>query len=155
MTNPRYKEKKFGPYKDEEAIEEDGTKKYAEAIGDLNPLYTDEEYAKKSRYGSIIAPPMYAVTYTLSSIMNCFTDSGMPEVVADFDFEISFENLVHGEQEFEFFKPIKAGDEISTEVRILNVYKKGNLNFVDFGTTSKNQRGELVTKGIMTTIFRS
>jgi len=78
----------------------------------------------------------------------------MPEIVADFDFEISLENLLHGEQEVEFFEPVKPGDEIGTEVEIVNVYKKGNLNFVDFGTTSKNQRGELVTKGICTAIFR-
>lgn len=30
---------------------------YARAIGDLNPLYFDEEYARASRFGGLIAPP--------------------------------------------------------------------------------------------------
>ena len=152
MEKQKYKGKKIGPYK--VVVEEGSTKKYAEMTEDLNPLYVNEEYAKKSKYGGIIAPPNYAVTYLLSSLFNSFTDPGMAEIVADFDFEISFENLLHGEQEFEFFEPVKPGDEIGTEVEIVNAYKKGNLNFVDFGTTSKNQRGELVTKGICTAIFR-
>ncbi len=28
------------------------------AIGDLSPLYLDEEYAKKTRWGTLIAPPI-------------------------------------------------------------------------------------------------
>ena len=31
--------------------------KFAVAVGDTNPLYYDEEFAKKTRYGGIIAPP--------------------------------------------------------------------------------------------------
>jgi acyl dehydratase len=30
---------------------------YARAIGDLNPLYFDEEYAKQTAIGGLIAPP--------------------------------------------------------------------------------------------------
>ena len=86
--------------------------------------------------------------------MNSFTDPSMLEVVAGLGFEISLQTGVHGEQKFEFFKPVKPGDKISTEVEILNVYTKRNLNFIDFGTTSKNRAGELVTKGILTMIFR-
>ena len=33
--------------------------KFAEGIGDPNPLWSDEEHAKKTRYGSIIAPPSF------------------------------------------------------------------------------------------------
>src|SRR3989338_2643949 len=32
-------------------------RRFADAVGDRNPLYYDEEYARNSRYGSIIAPP--------------------------------------------------------------------------------------------------
>ena len=28
------------------------------AIGDLSPLYVDEDYAKKSRWGTLLAPPI-------------------------------------------------------------------------------------------------
>ena len=38
-------------------VEKGAIKKYADAVDDHNPLYWDDEYAKNSRYGSIIAPP--------------------------------------------------------------------------------------------------
>ena len=40
-------------------VDRGGIKRFADAIGDFNPLYWDEEYAKSSRYGSIISPPGY------------------------------------------------------------------------------------------------
>ena len=38
---------------------EDNIRKYVNGIGDINPLYRDKEYAAKSRYGGIIAPPAF------------------------------------------------------------------------------------------------
>ena len=35
--------------------------KFARAIGDSNPLFTDEEAARNSRYGGVIAPPLHSV----------------------------------------------------------------------------------------------
>ena len=37
----------------------DGIKHFVEGIGDLNPLFVDEEYAKKTKYGKIISPGSY------------------------------------------------------------------------------------------------
>ncbi len=38
-------------------IEKEPVRRFADAVGDLNPLYWDEDYARKSKYGAIIAPP--------------------------------------------------------------------------------------------------
>jgi len=38
---------------------------WCEAMQDGNPLYTDEEYARKSKYGGIIAPPTMVLTWTM------------------------------------------------------------------------------------------
>ena len=35
-------------------------RKFADGIGDPNPLWSDEEYARKTRYGSMTAPPSRA-----------------------------------------------------------------------------------------------
>src|SRR4030042_6455742 len=38
-------------------VEKGFIKRFADAVEETNPLYWDEEYAAKSRYGLIIAPP--------------------------------------------------------------------------------------------------
>ena len=40
-------------------IEKGAIIKFAQAIGDPNPLFNDEVQARKSRYGGLIAPPTF------------------------------------------------------------------------------------------------
>jgi hypothetical protein len=42
----------------------DGIKHFVHGLGDTNPLFTDEEYAKKSKYANIIAPGTYLIPYS-------------------------------------------------------------------------------------------
>jgi acyl dehydratase len=35
---------------------------YCDAIGDNNPLWRDEEYAEKSRFGAITSPPTFFIS---------------------------------------------------------------------------------------------
>lgn len=38
-------------------VEKGALRKFADAVGDRNPLYWDDEYARNSRFGTLIAPP--------------------------------------------------------------------------------------------------
>ena len=40
-------------------VEKGAIIKFAEAIGDTNPIYNDEAAARESRYGGLIAPPTF------------------------------------------------------------------------------------------------
>jgi len=42
-----------------EAIDRTSIARYAHAISDLDPLYLDEEYAKQTEYGGVVAPPTF------------------------------------------------------------------------------------------------
>ena len=51
------------------------------AIGDLSPLYLDEEYAKKTRWGTLIAPPIIVQTMdTLRAVGHSGLPEGLPGV---------------------------------------------------------------------------
>ena len=126
-------------------IGQEKIKEYALAVGDLNPLYTDPDFAKKSKYGSIIAPPMFVVVFARDSMFSLFEDK---------DLKIDFSRLLHGEQEFNFHKIVKANDTITTHSKIKNIYLKNNNDFVELETKSFNQNKELVVDGIWTFIIR-
>ena len=51
------------------------------AIGDLNPLYLDEDYAKKTRWGTLLAPPIIVQTMdTLRAVGHSGLPEGLPGV---------------------------------------------------------------------------
>lgn len=120
-------------------------KEYALAVGDLNPLYTDPEFAKKSKYETVIAPPMFVVVFAKEAMERLFSDG---------ELKLDLFRLVHGEQEFNFHKIVKTNDTIKTFSKIKNIYQKNNNDFVELETKSFNQNNELVTEGIWTFIIR-
>ncbi len=120
-------------------------KEYALAVKDLNPLYIDPEFAKKSKYSSVVAPPMFVVVYAKEVMDNLFSDR---------ELNLNMARLVHGEQEFNFHKVVKANDVIKTTGKIKNIYEKGNNDFVELETKSYNQNNELVVDGNWVFIIR-
>jgi len=110
-------------------------KKYCEALGETNPLYTDEQAAKKGPYGGIIAPPSFAVTFRNGR--NFF--ERVPRFGArGFD----------AGKDVEFVSPVRAGDEITLTSYTKEIYEKtgrtGTMVFVVIRSTLKNQNGEVV-----------
>ncbi len=120
-------------------------KEYALAVNDNNPLYSDENLAKKSEYGSIIAPPMFVVVFAKEAMETLFTDK---------EINLNFSRLLHGEQEFDFHKIVKDGDKLQTFSLIKNIVEKGNNDFVVLETKSYNQHNELVVEGLWTFVIR-
>lgn len=126
-------------------IGEEKIKEYAFAIGDLNPLYIDREFAKKSKYKTVIAPPMFVVVFARDAIFSLFEDK---------ELKINMPMLVHGEQKFNFHKIVKANDIIKTISVIKNIHQKNNNDFIEFETKSYNQDNELVVEGNWVFIIR-
>lgn len=114
----------------------DGIRHFVDGIGDINPLYRDEEYAGKTQYGGIVAPPCYL--FTLQWVSPGAGGSG-----------------IHGWYsggEWEWYRPIYAGDEFEV-VCVLRelVEKAGKMGrgktWIDYGEPIYiNQRGEIVGK---------
>lgn len=126
-------------------VSQEKIKEYALAIGDLNSLYIDPEYAKKSKYKTIIAPPMFVVVFAKEVMFKLFLDKAL---------NLNMSRLVHGEQEFSFHKIVRSNDSIKTSGKIKNIFQKGNNDFIELETKSFNQSNELVVEGLWTFIVR-
>ena len=120
-------------------------REYARAVGDDNPLIMDNRAGKAGAYGDCIAPPVFASVYNLMGAAQVFLD---PEL------KLNMAMLVHGEQEFEFHKPVKPGDVITTKGKIVDITEKGSNDLVVYEARSMNQDGELVTVGRATFVIR-
>jgi len=124
-------------------------KRFAVATDDLNPLYLDEEKAKQSCYGGLIAPPLfYMAPLTEPVPESALRPDGLPY---EGKFPIpptSLPRLMDGGTEIEFFVPICVGDVLTGRSKIVDIYQKegqsGPLIFVVRETTYTNQKGEIV-----------
>ncbi len=126
-------------------VSKEKIKEYAKAIKNLDPHYVDEEFARKSKYGCIIAPPTFCVVFGANLIEPIFFDD---------ELKLNLAMLVHGEQAFEFYEVVKAGDTITTSSRISHIENKEKLDVITVELLSRNQHGRDVCKGIYTFVVR-
>ena len=130
-------------------------RRYCYAVGDLNSVYLDKEEAKKSRYGDIVAPPMfYDIPNMQEFSLDELKEDGLAK--AEFNLPIKATRTMAGGKEVEFFKPMHPGDIITRVGKIVDIYEKegrnGPLAFTIFENRYTNQDGELVAVERMTSI---
>jgi acyl dehydratase len=118
-----------------EMASKDNIRKFVNGIGDPNPLYRDLEYARKTRYGGLIAPPSF-----LYSIYPTWVLQGLPGVHA-----------FHSGNDWEFYRPIRENDIITPENIFTGFEEKpskfaGKMVMEYQEARFTNQRGELIGK---------
>ena len=123
-------------------IEKEPIRRWAEAIGDTNPLYHDEAYAKSRGFRSLVAPPGFMGQYAFA--VKRGKPAPMPQP------KRRFTTRLNGGSEYEFFKPIQAGDVITSTSKVVDLFERkgrlGPMMFTVRETTYKNQDGEIVLK---------
>ncbi len=121
-------------------IERSSIRRWAESIGDTNPLYRDEEYAKSKGYRSLVAPPGFVAQYAFP-----VKYGGGPR-----GFRSPFSRNLNGGNEYEFFKSVQAGDTITSTSKLVELRERdgrmGKMLISISETTYKNQDGEIVAK---------
>lgn len=112
---------------------------FARAIGEQDPVYVDLAAAQAAGYPDVPASPTFMFAAELDSGANdqLLTDLGIP-----------LAKLLHGEQSFRYHKPVCAGDTVTVESTITDIYDKkgGKLEFVVKDSRVTNQKVELVAE---------
>jgi len=124
-------------------VERSWIRRFASALGDPNPVWTDEESAKRQGpFEALIAPPTFYIVMdpveTKELNLQGFLD----------DIPYKRTILANGFNEVEYFQPIKAGDVITVITKYTELVEKdgrlGRLVFPVRENIYRNQRGELV-----------
>ena len=138
-------------------VEKGAIKKFADAVGDRNPLYWDEEYARNSRYGSIVAPPGFlGWPLKWESAMPFFSElrQGLIDTVAG----AGYSRILDGGIEFDFFQPVRSGDILASVPQVASIQeretKSGKMILSITEITYTNQNGTMVAKARQTIIHR-
>jgi len=134
-------------------IEQGLISSFVQAVGDSNPLWQDEEYAKTTKHGGIIAPPWLLCALITASLPDSRPGSvplPVPEVPPP------RQHILDGGEEWEFFLPMRLGDTITSRSKLANVFERegrmGKMLFFVYQTSYTNQRGESVARSSSTLI---
>ncbi|MGE8205791.1 FAS1-like dehydratase domain-containing protein [Heyndrickxia sp. NPDC080065] len=126
-------------------IEGGKIKEFALAIGDDNPIYYEIGSAKDNGYKDIPIPPTFPTVI---------------EMWGGLDFETLIQKLeldplmvLHGEQEYEYFGNIYAGDTISCSAEVISHIEKRRMDFITIEVIYKRD-GQVVLKSRSTIIER-
>jgi len=130
-------------------VEEGAIQRYAQAIGDPNPLYNDPDFASKTKHRRLMAPPGFTgwpvqVGRPTEKLVESLARAGAPPRILD------------GGVEFEFIEPIGAGDVLTATPKIASITERetrlGKTMFTTAEITFVNQEGIIVLRSRSTLI---
>ena len=110
-----------------ETLTEEKIKTFAEAVDTENPLHLSMEYATKSKFGRIVAPPMIAYLLFRRSYLS---DAVMPG------------GGVGLKMEFEFFKAAKINETLTTTTKVVESYEREGKKHIGLEGITRNPEGK-------------
>lgn len=129
----------------EYVIDAGSIKLFADSIMDADPLYSDEDYAKTTKHGGIVAPLTFFGGATgLRSVK-----AGDSRTTSSISLPIprGWTSMAAGD-DFQFFASVRPGDTLNCRERVVDAYEKqgrsGHLIFVTRQKTFTNQHGQVV-----------
>ncbi|MBI2166087.1 MAG: MaoC family dehydratase N-terminal domain-containing protein [Chloroflexi bacterium] len=107
---------------------------FARAVGDPNPLWSNEKEARDGRYGGIVAPPTFLRALHAEPLT-------LP-------FDVPGDHLLDAGSEWEYFRPVHHGDRIVATTRLKELEQRtgrlGPMLFVVSEITYTNQLDQVV-----------
>lgn len=124
----------------------------ARTLKNEDPIHRDEEAATERGYETIPAP----LIFTRLAYFERYRPDGIGN---DLGFDLGFDqdNVLHGEQEYEFERPLYVGDVLAGTTTLADVSQKegregGLMTFAVYETEYRDEAGELVATERITRI---
>jgi acyl dehydratase len=131
-------------------------KRFAQAIDDPNPLYSDQADMAISDSHEMVAPPLFCQAFAFEDVpLSALPPDGAP---VEINIPLPVEKAVGGGSVFEIDGPVRPGDRITAKSRVSDVFTKtgrsGLLYFVIVETSFFNQHDQRVARETATFIKR-
>jgi len=118
---------------------------FADAIGDQNPVYRDPSAAQEAGFPDVIAPPTFAIVITMTIGARALAEPGL---------NLNYAMVVHGEQRFEYARPLHAGDVVTAQATISEIRDVGRNSMMTTTTRISTVDGEHVCTAYSTLVER-
>lgn len=126
-------------------VERGAIRRFAEAIGDTNPLWYDREHARSLGYPDVIAPPSFPVSFV------------MPDIPPWWE-GLDRKRFLAGEHGFSYTRAITVGDVLTLRMTLLDVTRKqgrsGVMDLMQQEVRGVDPEGRDVFAHRRTTVYR-
>jgi acyl dehydratase len=127
-------------------VEKGAIRRFAEAVGDLNPAYFDAEYARASGFRGVVAPPTFPLTFSAGVDVRALLGVGT-------------RSLLLADYTVEYERPIVAGDRLVVRSRVVEAGQRpGPAGKVEVGVVEDeglDEAGRLVYRARRTFVVRT
>jgi acyl dehydratase len=118
---------------------------FADAIGDPNPVYRYRGAAQEAGFPDVIAPPTFPIVISMATSSRALAQPGL---------NLNYAMVVHGEQRFEYSRPLHAGDVVTAQVTISDIRDVGRNSMMTTTTQISTLDGEHVCTAYSTLVER-
>jgi acyl dehydratase len=129
-------------HKVKNVVERGAVKKFAAAIGDLHPIFFNEEVGKQSKFKGNIAPPTFPRVF----------DYGVLE-----ELKLPSKGLIHGEQAFHYVRPLLVGEEVYCYLKVKDYFEKkgnfGEMGFLVLESNGEDPEGNTIFRSTSTIVI--
>ena len=153
-----------------DTVEAGAVRRFTQAIMDNDPAYWNEDFARNSKFGTTVAPPLYQMhsarrrsgtpdpldalkeNREWDGLGGGGRQGGLPSV------DVPLKRILNGGTEAEFLQLAKPGDRIRARARYADIFERdgrtGKMVFIVTETTYSNQQGDVLARIRSTTIRR-
>jgi acyl dehydratase len=126
-------------------VDRDRVTRFALAVGEDDPRFLEAEAARAEGFPDQLAFP------TFPTVIGILASA---QIVVDPELGMDYSRVVHGEQSYEWRRPVVVGDRLRTTPRIADVYAKGPNEFLVIEAEITDADGEVVCVARSTLLSR-
>jgi len=120
-------------------------REFALATFATDPVHSDHEVAISRGYTDVVAPATFPVV---------IQQAALDMLVSDPEAGIDFSRVVHGDQRFDYDRPVVAGDELTATLSVSKVQSLGGHQMVTARCEMVDQSGARVVTATSTLVVR-
>ena len=120
-------------------------REFARAVFAADPVSLDVDAARAAGHPDVVAPPTFPIVVQ---------ERTLAQLLAEPDAGIDFSRVVHGEQRFDFSRPIVAGDELTARLTVTDVKSLGGNDMVTASSEIVDAAGEHVVTALSVLVVR-
>ena len=143
-VNPELLDTVFAPT-EPYVVGREKVREFANAIFASAPVHHDLDAAIEAGYSDVVAPPTFPIVIQEKTLQQLLSHPGAG---------IDFSRVVHGDQKFEYQRPLVAGDEVVATLRVTKIQSLGGHTMVTSESTIATTSGEPVVVATSTLVIR-